>query len=106
MLSALHALDPLPVPPLLAVKILDHTLGPHSEPQSWRAWLGLDALFRAAAVCLRRADGVHHHDRDFPGVWDSAANRPTIADLNPVNVCPFGKPAGAFGLCAQLEVCG
>ena len=33
MLGALHTMDPLPVPPLLAVKILDRTLGPHSEPQ-------------------------------------------------------------------------
>jgi hypothetical protein len=84
MLGALHTMDPLPVPPLLAVKILDRTLGPHSEPQGWRAWLGWTRFFvqpRFAygaltvfitMIVISQALGIH---------W----NRPTVADLNPVN---------------------
>ncbi len=32
---------------------------------------GLDAFLRAATLCLRRAHGIHHHDRDLTGTWDS-----------------------------------
>ncbi len=84
MVASLQALEPLPVPPLLAVKILDRTLGPHKEPGGWRAWLGWTRFFvqpRFAygaltvfitMIVISQALGIH---------W----NRPTMADLNPIN---------------------
>ena len=82
--GALQGLEPLPVPPLLAVKILDRTLGPHKEPGGWRAWLGWTRFFvqpRFAYGALTVFITMIVISQALRDHW----NRPTMADLNPIS---------------------
>jgi anti-sigma factor RsiW len=85
MLRAIHALEPLPVPPQLIRSILERTSGAQTSSRAWRAWFGwtrwlLTPRFAYGALTvfltltvISQALGVRLH-------------RPTLADLNPVNI--------------------
>jgi Putative zinc-finger len=86
MVSAMHALEPLPVPPGLATKILEQTSGIDSAEKNWRSsWFGWTRFFIAprfaygvltvfiTIIVISQAFGMKMH-------------RPTIADLSPVNM--------------------
>ncbi|MGH9592156.1 MAG: anti-sigma factor family protein [Bryobacteraceae bacterium] len=85
LVGTLHSLEPLPVPPYLVSAILEKTLGPGREKQGWRAWFGWSRMLWqprfaygaltifVTAIVLSQALGIE---------W----RRPTIADLNPVNI--------------------
>lgn len=82
MLGNLHALELEPVPPMLASKILDQTLGPRKAKREWLSWLpilwqprfatGLVTVL-ATAVIIFHATGVKK-------------SKLTLADFNPVNI--------------------
>jgi anti-sigma factor RsiW len=85
MVSAMHSLEPLPVPPGLNARIIEQTSGIASAERSSRGWFGWTRFVFApkfaygvltvfiTLIVLSQALGVKMH-------------RPTIADLSPVNV--------------------
>lgn len=85
LVRAMHGLEPVEPPMGLERRILDATLGPRTQKQSWRAWFGwarfvwqpkfaygaLTLIITAAVIS--QAVGIQ---------W----RKPTLADLNPVNM--------------------
>ncbi len=82
VLGRVRTLDPEPVPPMLASKILDQTLGPRKKKIEWLSWIpilwqprfatGLVTVL-ATALIVFHATGVKKADI-------------TLADFNPVNI--------------------
>ncbi len=85
MVSAMHSMEMLPVPPALTTKILEQTSGLASADKSWRAYFGWTRFVFApkfaygvltvfiTLIVLSQALGMK-------------MRRPTIADLSPVNI--------------------
>jgi anti-sigma factor RsiW len=86
MVSAMRALEPLPVPPGLTTRILEQTTGLAAAEKNWRsAWFGWTRFVFApkfaygvltvfiTMIVLSQALGMKMH-------------RPTIADLSPVSI--------------------
>jgi len=85
LIGAMHALEPIAAPVRLAPAILVRTLGPKEDLRGWRAWFGwLRPVWQPriaygaltvmlTVVVLSQALGIQ---------W----RRPTLADLNPVNL--------------------
>ncbi len=85
LVSHMHRLEPLEAPPPLVRNILDRTLGPRTQKEGWRAWLGwLRPVWQprfayggvsllVTVVVLSQALGLQ---------W----RRPRLADLSPANV--------------------
>jgi len=83
MLGNLHALELEPVPPILASKILDQTLGPQKAKRNWLSWLpvlwqprfatGLVTVLATALIIFHATGGVKK-------------SKLTLADFNPVNI--------------------
>lgn len=85
LVTEMHRLEPLAVPPRLYDAILNQTLGARSEKRGWRAWLGWlrpvwQPRFTYGAVSVLVTFAVLTQALDVQ--W----RRPTLADLNPVNV--------------------
>ena len=85
LVNHIHRLEPLEAPPRLVPNILDRTLGPRTQKEGWRAWLGwLRPVWQprfaygavsllVTIVVLSQALGIQ---------W----RRPTLADLGPANI--------------------
>lgn len=85
LVAEMHRLEPLEAPSRLLHNILNQTLGPRAQGQSWRAWLDWlrpvwqprfaygAATVLVTLVVLFQALGIQ---------W----RRPTLADLNPANI--------------------
>lgn len=83
--SAMHALEALPVPPGLTARILDATVGPEAESRGWRGWLDWTRIVFQPKFAYGALTTL------ITGVVISQSlgiqfRRPTLADLNPVNV--------------------
>jgi anti-sigma factor RsiW len=82
---SMHALEPLPVPPGLTARILDATIGPQDTSRGWRAWLDwtrvlITPKFAYGALTTLITGVVISQSLGIQ--W----RRPTVADLNPVNL--------------------
>ena len=82
MLGSLHALELEPVPPMLASKILDQTLGPRKAKRDWLGWVPIlwQPRFATGLVTVLATALIIFH---ATGVKKSKL---TLADFNPVNI--------------------
>ncbi len=85
LVGAMHAIEPVALPLGLVPSILERTLGPKSETRGWRAWLGWlrpvwQPRFAYGALTIMLTVMVLSQALHIE--W----RKPTIADLNPVNL--------------------
>ncbi|HXT85989.1 MAG TPA: anti-sigma factor [Verrucomicrobiae bacterium] len=82
MIGNLHALELEPVPPMLASKILDQTLGPRKAKRDWLRWIPIlwQPRFATGLVTVLATALIIFH-----ATATSKANL-TLADFNPVNI--------------------
>ena len=85
LITNLHSLEPVEVPPRLIYSILDQTLGPREEKSTWRSLLDVIRGFAApkilyGAVCVAATFLVVLTASGFS--W----RKPRVSDLSPSNV--------------------